>query len=230
MDMEDVMDIMAGNGPKEFRISGNLYIGGRMVEGTWTTTRGTDCLISRDVLMELLNAKEECIRLQKIQSHMQKMIVDGALQKGGSADKKELEQARVRIKELENSLADLKKELETARKPDMSDIRALSADVRAKKRDEGFALALSLSMRGYGNRKIEDELGSRGYGTSKSYIARALSVTKDGDKQRIMGIMDSHPECFEGISAQNFEKWFSARYEKLTKAAKIREENSSWGG
>lgn len=222
---------------EEFRISGNLRVGGNMVEGAWTTTSGTDCLIRRDVLEALLSAKEECIRLQKFQSHWQKQMLEGvAFQTGGSADKKELDQARARIKELEDSLADagvvidaLRKELETARKPDMSEIRALSADVRAKKRDEGFALALSLSIRGYGNLKIEEELGSKGYGTSKASIARALSVTKDGDKQRIKAIMDSHPECFEGISAQDFEKWFSKRYEKLTKAAKIREGNSSWG-
>lgn len=227
------MDIKA---IEEYRISGNLYVGGSMVEGVWTTTGGTACLISKDVLMGLLRTKEDHTRLQKSFSHMQKMIADSALQKGVSADKKELEQARARIKDLENSLADagvliesLQKELETARKPDMSDIRALSADVRAKKRDEGFALTLSLSIRGYGNRKIEEELGSKGYGTSKASIARALSVTKDGDKQRIKAIMDSHPECFEGISKQDFEKWFSERYEKLTKTAKIREENSFWG-
>lgn len=227
------MDIKA---IEEYRISGNLYVDGSMVEGVWTTTGGTACLISKDVLMGLLRTKEDHTRLQKSFSHMQKMIVDSTLQKGVSADKKELEQARARIKDLENSLADagvliesLQKELETARKPDMSDIRALSADVRAKKRDEGFALTLSLSIRGYGNRKIEEELGCKGYGTSKASIARALSVTKDGDKQRIKAIMDSHPECFEGISKQDFEKWFSERYEKLTKTAKIREENSFWG-
>ena len=167
---------------------------------------------------------------------MQQMIAGGAVQTGGSADKKELDQARVRIKELENSLADagvviesLKKELETARKPDMSEIRALSADVRAKKRDRGFALTISLSIRGYGNRRIVQELSTEGYGTSKASIARALSVTKDGDRQRIKDIMALHPECFEGISDQDFEKWFSERYEKLTKAARIKEESGSGG-
>ena len=226
------MDIKA---IEEYRISGNLYVGGSMVEGVWTTTDDTAYLIRKDVLKELLRTKEAHTSLQKSFSHMQKMIEDGALQKGVSA-KKELEQARARIKDLENSLADagvliesLQKELETARKPDMSDIRALSADVRAKKRDEGFALTLSLSLRGHGNRKIQEELGSKGYGTSKASIARALSVTKDGDKQRIKAIMDSHPECFEGISKQDFEKWFAKRYEKLTETAKIREENSFWG-
>lgn len=209
-----------------------LYVGGSMVEGVLTTKGGTDCLIRKDVLIELLRTKEAHTSLQKSFSHMQKMIADGTLQK----DKKELEQARARIKDLENSLADagvliesLQKELETARKPDMSDVRALSADVRAKKRDEGYALTLSLSIRGYGNRTIKEELGSKGYGTSKASIARALSVTKDGDKQRIKAIMDSHPECFEGISKQDFEKWFAKRYEKLTETAKIREENSFWG-
>lgn len=221
---------------EEFRISGNLYVSGSKVEGAWTTTCGTDCLVSRDVLKELLRTKEKCTSLQKSFDHMQQMIAKGTLQKGSSADKKELEQARVRIKELENSLADagvviesLKKELETARKPDMSEIRALSADVRAKKRDKGFALTLSLSIRGYGNSRIVQELSNEGYGTSKASIARALSVTKDGDRQRIKDIMALHPECFEGISEQDFEKWFSERYEKLTKAAKIREENSPWG-
>lgn len=236
MDIEDVMDIMAGKATKEFRILDNLRVGGNEIDGVWATTWDDDCLISRNALMEFLRTKENYISLQKRFDHMQQMIVNGALQTGSSADKKELEQARARIKDLENSLADagvviesLRKELETARKPDMSEIRALSADVRAKKRDEGFALALSLSIRGHGNLKIEEELGSKGYGTSKASIARALSVTKDGDKQRIKAIMDSHPECFEGISAQDFEKWFSKRYEKLTKAAKIREGNSSWG-
>ncbi len=221
---------------EEFRISGNLYVSGNRVDGAWTTTSGTDCLVRRNVLEELLRTKEEYIRLDKMLSYMQKRIAEGTLRTGSSADKKELDQARARIKELENSLADagvriesLKKELETARKPDMSEIRALSADVRAKKRDKGFALTLSLSIRGYGNRRIVQELSNEGYGTSKASIARALSVTKDGDRQRIKDIMALYPECFEGISEQDFEKWFSERYEKLTKAAKIREQNNPWG-
>lgn len=220
----------------EFRISGFLYVNGNKVEGAWTTKESTDCIVRRDVLEELLRTQKNYISLQKSFSHMRQMIAGGALQTGGSADRKELDQARVRIKELENSLADagvviesLKKELETARKPDMSEIRALSADVRAKKRDRGFALTLSLSIRGYGNRRIIQELSNEGYGTSKASIARALSVTKDGDRQRIKDIMALHPECFEGISEQDFEEWFSERYEKLTKAAKVRQENISRG-
>lgn len=219
---------------KEFRISGYLYVSGSMVEGAWDTSSDAYCVVSKEFLKKLLKTQENYTSLQKSFSHMQQMIAGGALQTGGSADREELDQARVRIKELENSLADagvviesLKKELETARKPDMSEIRALSADVRAKKRDRGFALTLSLSIRGYGNRRIIQELSNEGYGTSKASIARALSVTKDGDRQRIKDIMALHPECFEGISEQDFEKWFSERYEKLTKAAKIRGENGS---
>lgn len=229
------MDIAATE-EKEFRILGYLYAHGNQVEGAWTTTAGDACLVSRNVLLELLRTKDDYIRLQKSFSHMQQMIAGGAVQTGGSADKKDLDQARVRIKELEDSLSDagvviqsLKKELETARKPDMSEIRALSADVRAKKRDKGFALTLSLAIRGYGNRRIVQELSNEGYGTSKASIARALSVTKDGDRQRIKDIMALHPECFEGISEQDFEKWFSERYEKLTKAARNRKESDSRG-
>lgn len=236
MDMEDVMAIMAGDNTKEFRILGSLRVDENVVEGVWTTTWDDDCLISWDALTELLSTKEEYIRLRKSFDHMQQMIAGGALRTGSSIDKKELDQARVRIKELESRLADagvliesLKKELETARKPDMSEIRALAADVRAKKRDMGFALTLSLSIKGYGNSKIVQELQNAGYGTSKASIARALSVTKDGDRQRIKNIMALHPEYFEGITEQDFEKWFSERYEKLTKAARIRKENNPWG-
>lgn len=237
MDIEDVMDIMAGGNTKEFRMLGNLRVDGNEVDGVWTTTWDDDCLISRDALMELLRTKEDYISLKKRFDHMQQMIAGGALQAGSSADKKELDQAKVRIKELEDSLADtgvlidsLKKELETAKKPDMSEIRALSADVRAKNRDKRVALTLSLSIKGYGHHKIKEELGNEVGGTSKASIARALSVTKDGDRQRIKDIMALYPEYFEGISELDVETWFSARYKKLTKAAKIREENSSQGG
>lgn len=76
---------------------------------------------------------------------------------------------------------------------------------------------------------IVQKLRNEGYSTSKASIARALSVTKDGDRQWIKDIMALHPEYFEGISEQDVEKWFSERYEKLTKIAKIGEENTSWG-
>lgn len=227
MDIEAIEDLSKSN---------FLYMNGKKVKGAWDTPSDDYCIVSKEVLKELLRTEEDYVGLKKRFSHMQQMIAGGAVQTGGSADKKELDQARVRIKELENSLADagvviesLKKELETARKPDMSEIRALSADVRAKKRDRGFALTISLSIRGYGNRRIVQELSNEGYGTSKASIARALSVTKDGDRQRIKDIMALHPECFEGISDQDFEKWFSERYEKLTKAARIKEESGSGG-
>ncbi|MCM1217811.1 MAG: hypothetical protein NC548_25245 [Lachnospiraceae bacterium] len=218
----------------EFKVTGSLRMGGEQIDGVWTTTSGTACLISREVLEELLRTRKNYISLQKSFSNLQKMIAEGRLADGSAADKKELEQARHRVEELEKSLAgaesaitSLKVELETARKPDMSDIRALSAQARAMKRDRAFALTLSLAIKGFRNDRIVQELGENGYGTSKASIARALSVTKDGDKERIMGIMDLHPECFEGITEQEFEQWFSDRHEKLAKAARVRQENSS---
>lgn len=70
------MDIKA---IEEFRILGNLRVSGSVVEGVWTTTWDDDCLISWEVLKELLRTKENYISQQKSLSHMQQMLNGGAL-------------------------------------------------------------------------------------------------------------------------------------------------------
>lgn len=217
---------------KELEVTGNLYINGRKVEGVEKTTWGNSCLIDRAVLDELLRTKENYLGLQASFTHLQKIITEKKAAESYSVDKEELDQVKAHVRGLEDALANaeavitsLRAELETATKPDMSEIRALSADARARKRDRGFALAISSSIRGYSNYRITQELRDEGYGASKAHIARALSVTKEGDKERIRSIMALYPECFEDVAGQDFEKWFSDRYERLTKSARIREEN-----
>ena len=94
-------------------------------------------------------------------------------------------------------------------------------------------MTLALSLQGLGTTEIAGVLKERGFGSSTANIARALSVSKDGDKERLWDIFRAFPEEFSGFTEQDLEAWYTERHERLQKIAEVRSsrkaKGSEWG-
>ncbi len=113
------------------------------------------------------------------------------------------------------------------------ELRQRSAETRGATRRKAFALTLALSLQGLGTTEIAGVLKERGFGSSTANIARALSVSKDGDKERLWDIFRAFPEEFSGFTEQDLEAWYTERHERLQKIAEVRSsrkaKGSEWG-
>ena len=54
----------------------------------------------------------------------------------------------------------------------------------------------------------------RQLGASFSVISKSLSVVKEGDRERLLSIIQEFPAEFVEIDETEFENWFAERYEK----------------
>lgn len=186
----------------------NLYLNGEQVTGAFKTSSDGLYAIDSDVLKELIARSKKCSELEKSSGYMLSMIQSGKMASNGQRNEKTPGEM----------------------------LGELSAKVRTAKKRQAVAVCLSLSIQGYYPYKIAEVLEERGLSCSDASISRALSVLKDEDKSRLWGIFESFPEEFSGLTAEDFETWFSNRYADAKKAADKRERNrrrreafSEWG-
>lgn len=99
-------------------------------------------------------------------------------------------------------------------------LNAKSAQVRGEKRIKSQAVILSCAIRGRSSNEIADILAERGFGNSSAAISRGLSVLNPEDKDRLKGIMSACPDEFEGLTGDDFERWFSGKHEKALSSYK----------
>ena len=186
-----------------------LYLNGEQLSGVFKTSSDGLYAIDSEVLKELIAKSKRCLELEKSSSHMMSMLKSGKL----ASNEKE--------------------------KPDKTPgeiLGELSAKARIAKKQQAVAVALSLSMRGCYPYKIMQALEKRGLGCSSATVSRALSVLKDGDRERLLDAFRAFPEEFAGFTEQDFINWFDARYADAKKAEdkketnkRIRELVSEWG-
>lgn len=217
---------LAVNIKSEFKVTGDLFIEGNQIQGVKTTSWGTSYLIEDDALQELLRFKRRCLDLEKSTSHIMNMIKSGSKAEDGS-----LKEAREEIKALRQELELLK--AQPSVEEFKRELRQRSAETRGATRRKAFAVTLALSLQGLGTTEIAVVLKERGFGSSTANIARALSVSKDGDKERIWGIFRAFPEEFSGFTEQDLEAWYTERHERLQRIAEVRSnrkaKSSEWG-
>lgn len=137
----------------------------------------------------------------------------------GSGFKESMSEEVIRLRQqLQEAEAKLNAE------PDMKALgrvlNAKSAQVRGEKRIKSQAVILSCAIRGRSSNEIADILAERGFGNSSAAISRALSVLNPEDKDRLRGIMSACPDEFEGLTGDDFEKWFSRKHEKALRSYK----------
>lgn len=217
----------------ELKVTGDYCYEGKRVTGVQTTTWGRECLITKDVLAELLRKSNHCDALEKSTGYLMKCIKEGALSKKGCSDnatnaeveslKKELSEARSKIAIQDARIRELSAWQAT---PDFTDLRKelaqRSVEVRRKKCMLGTAVALSCAIKGIPTKEITGILLERHLSGSPSFISKALSVRDKKDKERLINIMNAHPEEFEGLEEADFEKWYDERYRKVMNAARKR--------
>ena len=183
-----------------------LYLNGEQLSGVFKTSSDGLYAIDSEVLKELIAKSKRCLELEKSSSHMMSMLKSGKL----ASNEKE--------------------------KPDKTPgeiLGELSAKARIAKKQQAVAVALSLSMRGCYPYKIMEVLEKRGLGCSNATVSRALSVLKDGDRERLLDAFRAFPEEFSGFTEQDLEAWYTERHERLQKIAEVRSsrkaKGSEWG-
>lgn len=102
--------------------------------------------------------------------------------------------------------------------------RELAKQTNAKKiaeKEKKFAQILAMALRGQEIWRIRHEMEKVWPSCSYSLIGRALFVGDEvKDYDRLRSLMKSYPEEFEGISVEDFDKWFRERRAQYLKKAK----------